>query len=186
MHGKSNPVNRDGTLNPRNLNELGRSQYAWNNATTPFWQSFQVTADGVQLVDQKPKEILAIIRVGGGSGQGGSGNKALPANDQENAYEWEEGYWTVENDDFVVRELVGGRSGTFHSLPAIERNNVNDVPDGYVTWIKPAWADGNWFYEFDYNGEMGSGSGNSIPAYCDGELSGYITIDGDSVSFESI
>jgi len=182
MQGPNNPINRSGLPNSRNIKRAAEYQYAWNNATTPWGQAFQVTADGVQLVDQKPKPILAIINLGGGSGRGGSGKEALPANDQSNAYEWNEGFWKVVNDDFTVIALPGGRSGTFYSYPAIERNGSTDVPHGYVTWLKPAFADGNWFYEFTFNGESGNGSGIPITITCSDGSHHTATISGDNIT----
>lgn len=137
---------------------------------------------GTRVIDQRKYGFWAQI-TGDGSGSGGGSGGV--SDSVLNHYDWMEMMPVFVDGVYQLIEKPFGRKGTSEYFPAVEVNELADVPVGANVWLEPGVGVPD-HYLFTFGGSIGSGSGNSIPAYCDGELSGYITIDGDSVSFESI
>jgi hypothetical protein len=132
----------------------------------------QVTPFGTYYNDPRPQRFLAIIRgpSGSGTGSGASGSGsidagAIPADDQSNAYDWEEAYWTVLDDDFVCIKKPLGRYGTVDRLPAMEVNGASDVQDGIIVELIPGFGQPDFYYFFA-PAEQFSGSGNMLTIVC--------------------
>jgi len=188
MQGPFRSINPSGQLNTRAVKRNAEYLGSLFALDAPAGYTFDQSATGTSLVDQRPQRRLAIVQDVYGSGSGASGSRpdglgesplSVTA-DMQSAYYVKFAQWVIEDNTYIAREMPEQPN-----VLAIEANGVENVPDGAIVEVLPGPGQPDFYY-FWWTGELGSGSGNSIPAYCDGELSGYITIDGDSVSFESI
>lgn len=166
--------------------ETARLMLSQFNITTPPGMVIKQSPTGTEWRDDRHKPFPAKI-TGDGSGSGGGPSGSGWA-DFDHHYDWIEVVPRTINSEVTFEEKENGRFGTSMKRPLVEANGVTDVPVDAIVMAYPGPTLGmepEWYY-FWWSGSIGSGSGNSIPAYCDGVLSGYITIDGDSVSFESV
>lgn len=136
---------------------------------------------GNRLVDQRPDAFWAQI-TGDGSGSGtstsGSGVGA------GHYYDWKEMVPSFYNGENVLIEKDHGRKGTSDACPAVEANEVQEVPIGTNVWLYPG-AGAPDYYLFLWTGE-GSGSGGSgteMTIDCgDGSDPITVTISGSSIT----
>lgn len=167
MHGiNPAPVNRRGFISQQGLMKIANAAMQFGLSGGP---NDTVSSQGITA---KPQLLDACF--------------ALVDDYEDNRHAWTE---ADVSDADNVRRMVGGRRGTIEA-------------SGSGRDDQTAWGLNGDFYNIDdviyivrinYNAwgivgglADGEGSNGAVPAYCDGVLTGYITIDGDSVSFTGV
>lgn len=139
---------------------------------------------GTEWRDDRPRPFPARIS---GDGQGSGSGAWISGSgwvDFDHYYDWVEVVPINTGTELKFVDKENGRRGTSEIRPAVEANGASDVAVGTYVYLYAGTIKGNEpdFYYFFAGEAVASGSGNHIPVYCNGVLSGHITIDGNSVS----
>ena len=146
------------------LGETARLVTSQFNIVPPNGMVLNQSPTGQQWQDHNAYPFPARI-TGNGTGSGplgGWGSGHTEWVDFDHHYDWVEVIPVTINDElkFVTKE--NGRNGTSEYRPAVEANQVLDVPQEAIVYLYPGTIEGQeptWYYFF-YTGEIGTGSGN--------------------------
>lgn len=177
---KYTPPQPNQQLSASMIADLQQQIQSLYNQDSPGGFVAEVGPFGTTLRDENKQSFWAQIT---GDGSGSGANTSGSGAGAGHYYDWKEMMPVYQDNEYQLVTKPYGRTGTSDNLPAVEVNEVSDVPVGANVWLEPGVGAPD-HYLFTWSGELDSGSGNDAEytTTCPDGTSYKIRIDGNTVT----